>query len=118
MADPLAMIEFERATPEQLAAFRWLWNDMKAKVRPMGIYLADRTAPVAVQPDDLAADWYRKGWEAGFAFERQNRLIDAHRVEELPGECHDRTGLGCDAFPCVENVSREAVLSILRGASK
>jgi hypothetical protein len=31
-------------------------------------------------------------------------------VKALPGECHDGEGLGCETDPCVENVSRAAVL--------
>jgi hypothetical protein len=37
------------------------------------------------------------------------RITKAVREEE--GMCHDGEGLGCDSFPCVENISRAAVLA-------
>ena len=39
-------------------------------------------------------------------------------VMALPGECHDGEGLGCEADPCVENVSRADVLRLLAGADR
>ena len=43
-----------------------------------------------------------------FAAERA-RIADA--VRGLDGECHDGEGLGCETHPCMENVSRAAVLA-------
>jgi hypothetical protein len=34
-------------------------------------------------------------------------------VEALEGRCHDGEGLGCNADPCVENISRSAVLALI-----
>ena len=33
------------------------------------------------------------------------------RVAGMEGQCHDGEGLGCDTHPCMENVSRAAVLA-------
>ena len=33
------------------------------------------------------------------------------RVAGMEGQCHDGEGLGCETYPCMENVSRAAVLA-------
>jgi len=49
--------------------------------------------------------------EAEAVAAERERIAEA--VRRLDGECHDGEGLGCDTHPCMENVSRAAVLAII-----
>ena len=64
----------------------------------MGMFSAD--------PEDMIA-----AVEAEAIAAERARIADG--VWGLEGQCHSYSGLYCDSSPCVENVSRAAVLAIV-----
>jgi hypothetical protein len=83
---------------------------------------ADRAASDAGSPIDVEPAFSPDLMEVSagqperyLAMSRDSELRDA--IRSLPGACHDGEGLGCESDPCVENVSRAAVLAILDAAA-
>ena len=77
------------------------------------------TRPTSERPEPLQGTWLVNRLSYPQLDDIAERAVAAERarlreaVEGLDGQCHDGEGLGCETFPCVENVSRDQVLALL-----